>query len=238
MRPNGCETNTATSLMNCGSCSTNCNTTLANTQMAGRVCSASVCDYGSCSSGFADCDSTRPNGCETNTATSLMNCGGCGNNCNTLLQNTAVAGRTCASSACNYATCAMGFGDCDSNRANGCETDTSSTVTACGACLDCNTTLQNTMMGGRVCSAGACDYGMCSNGFGDCDSNRANGCETTLGTTTNCGSCGHACGPMETCNGMGECQCGSGGSAPTSGTGRACSGATPTCNAAMSMCGA
>jgi hypothetical protein len=237
MRGNGCETNLSNTLTRCGSCATNCNTTLANTQAAGRTCTASTCDYSACASGFGDCDSTRPNGCETNLASTLTACGSCATNCNTTLQNTAAAGRTCSSSTCNYATCAMGFGDCDGNRANGCEANTASTLTACGAtCINCNTALLNTMMGGRSCSTGLCDYGMCSNGFGDCDTNRTNGCETTLGTTMNCGACGHSCGAGETCNGMGECQCGTGGSAPRSGTGEACSGATPTCNVAMSAC--
>jgi MYXO-CTERM domain-containing protein len=33
----------------------------------------------------------------------------------------------------------------------------------------------------------------CSAGFGDCDANVSNGCETQLNTISNCGQCGHEC---------------------------------------------
>jgi hypothetical protein len=34
---------------------------------------------------------------------------------------------------------------------------------------------------------------VCSTGYGDCDSSRANGCEAALDTTSNCGICGRSC---------------------------------------------
>jgi hypothetical protein len=39
----------------------------------------------------------------------------------------------------------------------------------------------------------------CSSGWGDCDHVYTNGCETALNTTSNCGSCGHACPSGQVC---------------------------------------
>ena len=33
----------------------------------------------------------------------------------------------------------------------------------------------------------------CSSGWGDCDGNKNNGCETQLNTLTDCGACGASC---------------------------------------------
>jgi hypothetical protein len=221
-RATGCETNTNSTLTDCGDCDTDCNMTLRNTVAASRMCTMGNCDYGTCSSGFGDCDSNRENGCETNTNTTLTDCGNCMTDCNMTLQNTVAASRMCMMGTCNYGTCASGFGDCDSNRANGCETNTNTTLTDCGNCMtDCNMTLQNTVAAGRMCVMGDCDYGTCSSGFDDCDSNRENGCEAAVNTTARCGDCTSMCGMNETCNAMGNCQCGTALTAPT---GPVCSG--------------
>ncbi len=46
---------------------------------------------------------------------------------------------------------------------------------------------------------------MCPAGFGDCDGNAANACETNLSTSaTSCGACGRACPSGQTCA-MGAC---------------------------------
>lgn len=41
--------------------------------------------------------------------------------------------------------------------------------------------------------AEACQIWSCNNGFADCDGTADNGCEASLSTDTNCGSCGHDC---------------------------------------------
>ena len=86
--------------------------------------------------------------------------------------------------------------------------DTTREVLACGACdRPCpalgapNLTVQ--------CVAGACSY-TCVAPFGDCDGNRANGCELRLGTSTDCGRCGRRCEGGTRCvtsttNPSGEC---------------------------------
>jgi hypothetical protein len=46
--------------------------------------------------------------------------------------------------------------------------------------------------GTTACVNGRCAP-MCSTGFGDCDGDPANGCETSTDTTSNCGMCGRVC---------------------------------------------
>jgi MYXO-CTERM domain-containing protein len=71
----------------------------------------------------------------------------------------------------------------------------------------------------------------CDAGFADCDSLAANGCETTLGTTDNCGACGHACAAGEECTGqICEAVCGAGETN--------CNGTCVDLNTDVSNCGA
>jgi len=58
----GCETDIAKDPSHCGSCSTNCVTTVANA--TGIFCSVERCSYTACSPGFANCDGNKTNGCE------------------------------------------------------------------------------------------------------------------------------------------------------------------------------
>ena len=57
----------------------------------------------------------------------------------------------------------------------------------------------------RVKQSGSDVCCVCNSGYGDCDSNRANGCETNLNTDNkNCGACGNECKSGETCK-NGKC---------------------------------
>ncbi|MFO0609192.1 MAG: hypothetical protein U0324_38870 [Polyangiales bacterium] len=188
----GCEVDTTASVANCGGCGSACS--LPN---ATAACSASRCAVASCNAGFADCDGVAANGCEVNTNTSASNCGRCGNTCS--LPNATAA---CSAGACAVAACTAPFGNCDGAAANGCEVDTSSTVAHCGGCgMACSAN-----NGVPTCAAGACRIACTQTrscpGFtclftadwGDCNGNpRADGCETNLLTTSNCGACGAAC---------------------------------------------
>ena len=58
-----------------------------------------------------------------------------------------------------------------------------------------------------ACKTGACVISSCNAGRGDCDGKAANGCETDLGTTSNCGACGTACAGGA--NAIALCQSGS-----------------------------
>jgi hypothetical protein len=169
----GCEVNPSSDADNCGSCLTRCG--------ANAFCSSSAC---TCNAGWGNCGGGWGDGCESS-LTSTTNCGGCGVPCSPAN----ASGATCASGVCNYASCLANFGDCDGNRANGCERPLT-TVSDCGSCgVPCSPANAS----GASCSSGACNYASCNSNYGDCNGNRADGCETSLTTTTNCGSCGSTC---------------------------------------------
>jgi hypothetical protein len=76
--------------------------------------------------------------------------------------------------------------------------------TACGAaCTACAAPPNGT----AACVAEVCGLGACSAGFGNCDANAANGCETTFANNPNhCGMCGRVCAaPTQACV-AGVCQ--------------------------------
>jgi hypothetical protein len=180
---------TSSSMANCGACGTAC-------APAGAVgaCVMGACTVASCNAGRADCNGMAADGCEADLNASATDCGRCGNAC-----TFAHAGGACTMGTCGVGTCNTGFGDCDADQSNGCETDLAATVTACGAC-GTSCTLAHATAG---CAASACTVASCSAGFGNCDSMAANGCETALNTNANCGACGSACAAGTRCsNGM------------------------------------
>ena len=158
---------------------------------SGTSCINNQCQ--GCPTGFKDCNNNPADGCETPINT-IANCGACGNSCN--VPN---ATNTCSSSVCGF-TCNAGFGNCDGNPANGCETSLSS-ISNCGSC-GTSCTFQNAS---SLCSNGSCSLGTCNSGFGNCDGNPTNGCESALNSVTSCGACGVACTGAERCLG-GSCQ--------------------------------
>lgn len=175
---NGCEANLKTDADHCGACDTPC-----DLPHASALCNGGKCAIDQCTAPFADCDGDPSNGCEVNTTTDAVNCGGCGTVCS------AINGApSCANSQCQI-TCTGSFTDCDDDRVNGCETDTSKNVNNCGACGKvCDTT-----GGSAKCTAGVCSISNCTGGLGDCDTNPLD-CETDERTdVNNCGGCGIAC---------------------------------------------
>jgi len=191
---NGCET-TLDSLTNCGGCGVRCN--FAN---ATGSCVSSGCALDACSTGFANCDMNPANGCETNTQNDNANCGGCGTACG--------AGQRCAAGVC-VATCAMGQTDCSGTCRN--------LVNDPDNCATCGTVCARPTNATAFC-AGRCAF-QCTTGFGDCDNNATNGCETRLDSVANCGACGFTC---RFANGNAAC------------TGGAC--ALTTCESGFSNC--
>lgn len=86
----------------------------------------------------------------------------------------------CTSSGC---ACAVGFGDCDGDPDNGCETDLDDPDN-CGTC-------------GNVCANGECDdlACACDTGFAECDGDPATVCETDVSSdSAHCGGCTRDCG--------------------------------------------
>lgn len=181
-KTNGCEVDLLIDPNNCGYCTKQCNLPSANS-----ACSGGNCVVTTCKGANANCDNQDANGCEINTSTDKNNCGGCGKVCSS---NNGVAG--CLLGNC-VIFCTPGFDNCDGNVANGCETNVNNTLAHCGGCnKPCNPANVNN----AVCNGGKCEYDSCKSGWGDCDGNKANGCERNLLTSTNhCGSCGNNCNP-------------------------------------------
>ncbi len=189
---NGCETDTRVSAMNCGTCGNACAAPGGT-----AVCRAGACGIASCATGRGDCDGLASNGCETDLTTSGTHCGTCGVAC----APTNASG-ACVASACTVASCATGYADCDRAAGNGCEIDTRTSLSNCGACG----TVCSFVNAAASCADGMCRLGACNASFGNCDSMAANGCEVDLRTSTaNCGGCGAACAPS---NATGACVAG------------------------------
>jgi len=101
------------------------------------------------------------------------------------------AGRCIGAGACSIA-CNPGFADCNNNPADGCEADTRSSATHCGACgTRCSS--------GLVCVAGACG---CAGSTVACGGR----CIDVGSDPANCGGCGRACGAGMACA-AGRCVC-------------------------------
>jgi hypothetical protein len=161
------------------------------------VCNVGVCALDECAEGFADCNMIADDGCET-PLNDADHCRTCAEKCE------AVHG----TNACNPSTgcvpsCQSGWGDCDGNKNNGCETPLN-TLFNCGGCdVACNKAHAT-----ETCATGMCDIVTCDSGWGDCNLEATpNGCETQLNTLTHCGACGVPCdlaGGTESC-GTGQC---------------------------------
>jgi hypothetical protein len=173
---NGCEVNLASDPAHCGVCPTACD---RDTQ----ICSAGVCQLSPCSAGRGECDSDSTLACETDLTSTLGDCGFCGNLC-----TAAHGSAACVASACTVASCALGYGDCNGTAGDGCEVTLATSTAHCGGCTNACTNAH-----GTVSCVGSMCAPACSSGFGDCDTSRPNGCETTLNTVSNCGMCGRVC---------------------------------------------
>lgn len=127
-----------------------------------------------CDAGFADCDGSPSNGCETD-ITTISNCGACGLTCPT----PANASPACADGFCLFA-CHSGFGDCNGDVADGCENDLTA-IPNCGAC-------------GLTCDDGsACTHDICSGSVcGHVDRSTCANLDVSQCATGGCGACNFA----------------------------------------------
>lgn len=178
--------NLANNVTNCGSCSTVCPSVANGTP----ACSAGTCVIGSCNAGFADCNGIFGDGCEVNLNSSVTNCGACGNVC-APAPNASVG---CVNGTCVITGCTAGFANCNGVYADGCEVNTSNSVTNCGACGNVCALTAN--VAARSCVNGVCVITACNTGFANCNGAYADGCEVNLSTSvSNCGACGLVCTP-------------------------------------------
>ena len=187
-----CETKTNT-LTNCAGCGVAC----VDVPNAVPSCETGACGVASCKAGFGDCDGNPANGCEQSLDT-LAHCAAC---------NTACTKAGCGGGVCTAADCSQmpGRADCDRDEAS-CEIDLRSDVNNCGACgYQCKFADGVTAHASLGCGTGGCSAN-CDAGYGDCDGNYANGCETPLNTLANCGMCRSAC---SIAHGTASCSAGS-----------------------------
>lgn len=162
----------------CGACGQVCETSADGTV---ATCEAEQCVV-SCEDGYGDCDSEQDNGCEVS-LDDVAHCGACDNRC----EDATRANAACVMGACTL-VCEAGYGDCDGDTANGCETD----LTLPGSCGTCGTVCAGGSQASPVCRNGACALA-CDADHADCDGNADNGCEADLATVATCGSCGVTC---------------------------------------------
>ncbi|MES1182158.1 MAG: hypothetical protein ABUL60_00010 [Myxococcales bacterium] len=183
---NGCEVDSATNANNCSACGIVCSTA-ASAHVTSNPCVGSSCAP-QCAGTYDDCDTSRVNGCEVDTATSASNCGSCGTVCSTAA-GAHVTANPCSGSTCHPA-CSGLYDDCDSSRTNGCEKDVSADINNCGACGAVCGKLHAS--GGTSCASGSCSPA-CDTGWAKCTASDKTGCATQLGTTSNCSKCDEAC---------------------------------------------
>jgi hypothetical protein len=176
---NGCEADLSQP-ETCGACDVQCN---ANGGVA--TCTAGLCGI-TCSGSNADCVNGLSDGCETDTSLNVLHCGSCANAC------PATAGTpSCVEGKCGLSNCTSPLADCNgdalSPTGNGCETNTSTDAANCGGCgVQCYFPNASAQCIGKVCQLGTC-----AAGYADCTVET--GCETKLGTTSNCLACADAC---------------------------------------------
>lgn len=154
---------------------------------ASGECREGACRF-ACDPGFEDCNGVQMDGCEVELATDVAHCGMCDRACPTADGASAV----CTGGMCGAPVCATGRGDCDGDSGNGCEAMLEVDDNNCGSCgRSCGA-----IVGGREqCVASDC-VADCDVGFGDCNMDTADGCETDhVRDEMHCGSCGNAC-PM------------------------------------------
>jgi hypothetical protein len=133
-----------------------------------------------CGPGFTFCSGA----CYT-LSSDPRHCGACGNAC----PARANSSPRCVQGGCGIA-CAAGWGDCDGNAANGCETNLLSSRSHCGFCGAACAAPPNAE---GVCEGGRCQV-RCAAGFGDCDGDASNGCEHNVSNDPgNCGACLNRC---------------------------------------------
>jgi hypothetical protein len=187
-----CET-PLTSLSDCRECGVDCGA-IANAEPS---CETGTCGPGLCLGNYGDCNLVPGDGCEQ-TLDTLEYCGSCETPCD-------FPGGTeeCGSGSCLATSCMGEFDDCDLDPTNGCES--LSSAAHCGACgKTCDDSLMNV-------ESASCDDGTCvpvcdpASGFGNCDLDPFNGCESSVRTIERCGDCDTACDPL---NAVGSCSTG------------------------------
>ena len=192
-----CDVDLLTDVNNCGECGNKC-------PSKNSMCAEGRCVLSCNNATELDCDGLPDNGCEAKTL-SNDNCGYCGNVCPAdrpcvdrgVLASDYQCGCKPGEIYCGGLYGVPSIGEC---------LDPSSSDSHCGACGNAcppggDGTVEappNTYFG---CFEGACGTPKCKTGWGDCDLDPENGCETPLtNNDEHCGTCGYRCQDGTTCD--------------------------------------
>lgn len=179
-------TDTSVDDANCGACGNQCQEPDAGPPPPNMEyrCSDGKCAQLRCVQGYADCNGHHiDDGCEIDVTHDQANCGACGRAC-PAGQKCLVRGNTIGCGCEPLETLCT-----DQNGRETCE-DLLNDPKNCGSCgYPCP--LKGNMT--ASCNKGFCEYA-CPPGFGNCDGDPRNGCETNLLINgRHCGTCGNQC---------------------------------------------
>jgi hypothetical protein len=206
----------------CGDCNTDCTTSEGTDNISTTSCVSNQCKVATCDSASrGDCNTVFGDGCEVNTNTNATHCGGCnavdGQDCTASEGSNNISTTNCASGACKVATCnSASRADCNGTFSDGCEINTNTNATHCGACntqggVNCTASEGSNNISTTSCASGACKVATCAANRGDCNNTFSDGCETSTSfNDTHCGGCNTKGG--QNCASLGtyyECQSGS-----------------------------
>lgn len=169
-------------------------------------CASGLCDEATslcevrCVEGTGECDSDYTIQCETNLLITAEHCGGCGDEC-----DLAHATASCSGGECQVESCEAPWDRCNTDSADGCETNLSEDADNCGGCGE----VCSDDNGTPSCVNSECEIS-CDDDYDDCNDTRDDGCETWLARDAhNCGACGQTCEEREGleayCDDEGEC---------------------------------
>ncbi len=165
--------NLTTDVNNCGSCGVVCNRPgghIATYSCTPNAVVVGLCGIETCEPGYADCDGSYLNGCETYINGDINHCGQCDNACPTPASGTA----TCNMGQCNIDACNSPWADCNGLFADGCEVNTNTDKDHCGACDNACAAVPGATS--HCNGSGSCTF-TCLNGFYNANGDGSDGCE-------------------------------------------------------------
>jgi hypothetical protein len=107
-------------------------------------------------------------------------------------QDCGIGGSQSCNTSCQWGPCECPTGQLSCGSAPACTSPAD--LHTCGSCSNDCTALPN-VTGPTTCNGGRCAFvaSSCATGYGDCDGDPTNGCETALNDADHCGSCTTAC---------------------------------------------
>jgi hypothetical protein len=197
----GCETRLNT-LTDCGACRKAC----GPLDYATATCASGTCQIETCAKDYDDCNTDASDGCEQSLKVPV-HCGACDAVCTV---DNATAG--CSTGICEIASCNNGFDDCNESATDGCEIDLRIDPYHCDSCDNACGPYDHA---DPICVDRNCGM-QCHDDYDDCNESATDGCETEIGTETDCSGCGDSCLGFP---GVGSVQCQSGSCVITGCTG-------------------